>query len=145
MADTIIKELIWTYKGVDYTAKALSDNDWKKLVNITRAKLLNDCKDIDDPEYRRARAEEIQSSDYSRFEIIRKLGRADIRAEFTYLIFKDNKGMTKELCDSFWLDEGFENAGGFVDSVLEASGIPIKELRGLIEEKPDENPTQPES
>lgn len=141
------ESMIWTHEGKDYIAKPLTENDWKMMSNITRGKLLCDCKFIEDREYRIQLQNEIQGTDYSRMQILAKADRDDILTELTYFPFKNNKGMTKDLAMSFWNDEGF-GVNGFFDELLESSGIPIKAFRNIGEtptkEVEDTNPTQPE-
>jgi hypothetical protein len=139
-------EFIWKHEGKDYTAKALTENDWKRMNGITRGILLGDCKFIEDREYRILLQNEIQSKDYSPIQILAKADRDDILIELTYFPFKENKGMTKDFAMAFWKDEGF-GVNGFFDDILEASGIPIKTIRNadtIIKEVEDENPIQPE-
>ena len=138
-------EMIWTHEGKDYTAKPLTENDWKLMSNITRGKLLGDCKFIEDREYRTLLQNEIQAKDYSPIQILAKADRDDILIELTYFPFKDNKGMTKDFAMALWKDEGF-GVNGFFDDILEASGIPIKTIRNadtVIKEVEDENPSPP--
>lgn len=142
-----MNEMIWTHEGKDYIAKPLTENDWKMMSNIARGKLLGDCKDIEDRQYRNERADEIQKKDYSPIVILSNADRDDILIELTYFPFKGNKGMTKELSMSFWKDEGF-GVNGFFDNILEASGIPIKTIRNAdtsIKEVEDINPIQLET
>lgn len=148
-----MNEMIWTHEGKDYIAKPLTENDWKMMSKIVMARLLGDCKDIEDRQYRRERAEEIQSKDYQPLEILFMTRRDDILTELTHYPFKDNKGMTKELAMSFWNDEGFGkkdiNERGFFDNLLEASGIPIPSIEKLVDDKnkevEDANPSLAEA
>jgi hypothetical protein len=121
-----MNEFIWKHEGKDYTAKALTDNNWKRMNGITRGILLGDCADIKNPiEKREARAE-IQSKDYPPEEIfVLLIKREDIRIAFTLYAFRDSKGITEELCAEFWKYGEFSSPKGVMGQLLIASGIPL--------------------
>ncbi len=136
--------MIWIHEGKDYTAKALTENDWEYLAEVVRGKLLDGCKHMSDPAEKSSTRDHILGKDYSRFEILGLMDRKVILKEVTYYVFKDNKDMTKDLALSFWVDEGF-GINGFFDGLLEASGIPIKVIReGVKEVIEEENPPPPD-
>jgi len=124
--------MIVTLNEKELEANPIAVDEWDHLGAFLKARMLNELNVIEDRKMRSERFDEIQNRDYGVNDVLVSK-RRDVLLEMLFLVFKNNKGITKQNVGDLTKDEQFIDVWR---SIMKESGIEF------LEKEEKENPTE---